>query len=27
MVPEKHKATAYCKPAYVDTTKTLVYDW
>ena len=26
MVPEKHRATAYCKPIYVDKTKTLVYD-
>ena len=27
MVPEKHRATAYCKPVYVDKTKTLVYDY
>ena len=26
MVPAKHRATAYCKPVYVDKTKTLVYD-
>jgi hypothetical protein len=27
MVPNEHKATAYCKPVYLDKTKTLVYDW
>jgi len=27
MVPEEHKATAYCKPVWLDKTKVLVYDW
>ena len=27
MVPPEHRATAYCKPVYVDKTKILVYDW
>ena len=27
MVPSEHRATAYCKPVYVDKTKILVYDW
>ena len=26
-VPPEHRATAYCKPVYVDKTKVLVYDW
>ena len=25
-VPKEHKATAYCKPKFVDLDKTLVYD-
>lgn len=26
MVPEEHRATAYCKPVWVDTQQVLVYD-
>ena len=26
LVPKEHKATAYCKPVYLDLDKVLVYD-